>query len=500
MRRTVARILVLVLSLCLLVPMLPAQTFAQEDGEAENISSVSLVKEAQSVSSSFPLFDGDMRVTTLIGSNGWMELEHAGGIGSIYLIFSTAYDEIRLSDPVTGEEHSVDVGSMLHKYVDVREYFGTAPERLRITFGAEPVRINEMYVFGPGEVPGWVQKWETCPEGEADLLLFSTHCDDEQLFFAGLLPYYAGELEMKVQVAFFTNHWNVNAYRAHEMLNGLWAVGVRFYPVMGEFPDFFTNSVQNAYDLYRVQGYPKEMLEGFIVEQLRRFRPLVAVGHDLEGEYGHGVHMMYADTLTTALNAAADPNMYPESAEAYGVWDVPKTYLHLYPENQIVMDWDRPLTRFDGKTAYEVTRDLGFPCHASQLNQYRWYFQGADTAKDVQQYSPCEFGLFRSLVGDDVKKDDFFENIPEDYRRASEPASATEPETVPEETQEATVVQETQDQATEPQQTIEETSVSEREQSVQTASIGGNWLIFPAIGVIVLIGLAVAVDRLQKNR
>lgn len=496
MRRTIARILVLALCLCLLVPLLPAQGYAQETGEAENISDVSLVTASQSVASLYPLFDGKERVNTLIGDGGWMELESEGGIGSLYLLFEVEYPGFVLSDPTTGEEYTVETEGFLHKYVDIREYFGTEPQKLRISFENGPIRVDEIYVFGPGQVPGWVQQWEPSADGEADLVLFSTHCDDEQLFFAGLLPYYAGELGLKVQLVYLTDHRNLTNARVHEMLNGLWAVGVRCYPVLGPFPDYFTNSLQNAYDLYRVQGYSQEKLEGYVVEQLRRFRPLVAVGHDLEGEYGHGAHRMFADLLTTSLKAAADPERYPESAETYGTWDVPKTYLHLYPENKIVMDWDRPLTHFDGKTAYEVTRDLGFPCHVTQVPQYAWYYQGAETAKDVSQYSPCEYGLFRSTVGDDVKKDDFFENIPADYREAAEAAAVTEPETVPEETEEPTEAQ------TEPEQTTEpvETEAAERELPGQTSAIGGNWLIYPAIGVLVLIGLAVAVDRLQKSK
>ena len=125
--------------------------------------------------------------------------------------------------------------------------------------------------------------------------------------------------------------------------------------------------------------------------------------------------MLYADLLTQALEAAADESQFPESARRYGVWDTPKTYLHLYEENPIVMDWDRPLSRFDGMSAYQVTKQLGFPCHASQTDQYYWYFNWnlgtEDHATDIQRYSPCLYGLYRSTVGEDVEKNDFFENL-----------------------------------------------------------------------------------------
>ena len=81
------------------------------------------------------------------------------------------------------------------------------------------------------------------------------------------------------------------------------------------------------------------------MEYLRRFRPQVVVGHDPNGEYGHPQHIINTETLMDALTLAADPTYSEETAADYGVWDVPKTYLHLYGENRITMDWDRPLAR-----------------------------------------------------------------------------------------------------------------------------------------------------------
>ena len=137
----------------------------------------------------------------------------------------------------------------------------------------------------------------------------------------------------------------------------------------------------------------------------------MAVGHDLRGEYGHGMHMIYAELLCGAVEISSDTTRFPESAETFGAWDVPKTYLHLYPENQIVMDWDIPMESFRGMTAFEVTRDLGFPSHVSQQTYYSWYFDGIHAASEIREYSPCIFGLYRSTVGEDQQKRDFFENV-----------------------------------------------------------------------------------------
>ena len=111
-----------------------------------------------------------------------------------------------------------------------------------------------------------------------------------------------------------------------------------------------------------------------------------------------------------------EPNAFPESAEAYGTWDVPKTYLHLLEENPIVIDYDTPLERFDGLTAYQVSQKLGFPCHMSQqgymftpwLNGYNGEFT---KVTQIQTYNPAYFGLYRTTIGVDALKNDFMENI-----------------------------------------------------------------------------------------
>jgi len=223
--------------------------------------------------------------------------------------------------------------------------------------------------------------------------------------------------------------------RSHEMLDGLWAVGVRHYPVFGPFGDYNSGSLAQALEIYRNKGIRQEDMLSFVVENIRRFRPKAAVGHDLQGEYGHGMHMLYADLLCKAVAVSHDPTQFPESAERYGCWDVPKTYLHLYPENEIWMDWDEPLESFGGMTAFQVTRDLGFPCHVSQQSYYRWYFQWIEAAADIPEYSPCAYGLYRSTVGPDVCKQDLFENLTtyaqdaqaEAELKAWQEASQTEP-------------------------------------------------------------------------
>lgn len=75
--------------------------------------------------------------------------------------------------------------------------------------------------------------------------------------------------------------------RGHERLNGLWEMGIRHYPILGTMEDSGTHSMETVANLHK-----KDDLKGWQVTQIRRFQPLVVVGHDLDGEYGNGQHKL----------------------------------------------------------------------------------------------------------------------------------------------------------------------------------------------------------------
>lgn len=408
MAASIRRVLIALFCLCALAVLAPPAG-AQEP--AIDISKEAVIDGHLGFDQRSALFDHVHTSPAKYPDHSWLRVSSPGGIGSVYLIFHYEYGVYTITDNDTGQTAEVGQNNFLHDYVDLTALFGHAPGSITLSFDAGPLYLCEMYLFGPGQPPDFVQRWQPPAEGEADLLLFSAHGDDEQLFFAGILPYYAGQLGRRVQVVYLTNHRNNMPFRCHEMLDGLYACGDTIYPVFGAFKDHKTKSLKGAYDHMERVGVSRETLLGFVVEQLRRFRPLVAVTHDINGEYGHGQHMLLADLVMKACFISADPGEYPELAERYGLWDVPKTYLHLYPENEITLDWDVPLSRFDGMTALEVSRDLGFACHKSQRDDFLWFYSQGKPAKELKKYSPCFYGLYRSTLGPDEGRNDFFENI-----------------------------------------------------------------------------------------
>ena len=148
-------------------------------------------------------------------------------IYGIYIIYEMKSIEGTISNDF--KTNNIGINGFLHEYIDVDKLIGYSNE-LTLNYN-EDVKIGEIYVLSKGDLPEYVEVWNT-PCEEADLLLFSTHSDDEQLFFAGLIPSMVAEGK-KIQVVYFTNH-NDTPARLDEQLNGLWTVGLKNYPVFGE--------------------------------------------------------------------------------------------------------------------------------------------------------------------------------------------------------------------------------------------------------------------------
>lgn len=347
-----------------------------------------------------------------------LTLKASEEISGIYIVWQKPYGGWTLTSGGTTQNCGTE--GFLHEYIAVEN----PSSEITLTLPDKNTEICELYAFTQGELPDWVQVWSP-PCEKADLMLLSTHSDDEQLFFLGVLPTYAGEKGLKVQVVYLTNHWDTES-RPHEQLNGLWTVGVHNYPIIGSFPDDPDTLSQDGEAVSETLArsldiFGKEKLIVFQKEMLERFEPQVVIAHDIEGEYHHGAHMANTWSLQQALERSS--------------WSVPKVYIHLWQENEIIMDWDQPLQAFSGKTAYEVSK-AGYACHESQ--QWTWFtkwIQGAgiQKASDIKKYSPCRYGLYRTTVGQDEQKNDFMEHITPYTDPTPEPIAT--PNASPQETQ-----------------------------------------------------------------
>lgn len=393
---------------------------------------------------------------------------------AVYLVWNTIPGTYTVTS--SNADYTLEDG-FLHKLVEFDS--PTDSFRLECASGGE---LCDIYLFSGQDYPDFVQKWEAnCKQ--ADILVLSAHADDEYLMFGGTIPYYAKERGLQVQVVYLTTHFEEQP-RPHELLNGLWTAGVRNYPVfgiIGDIPLHPIHSLEEAAALYDLNN----VLEWF-VEQIRIFKPSVIVTHDVNGEYGHGAHMLAAKTVQDAVGVSADPAYFPDSANKYGVWDVPKTYLHFWKENTVVMDWEQPLDSFGGLTARDAA-ELAYNEHKSQ---HKWDF----IVGYQEQYDIRMFGLYRTLVGVDEKAD-FMDHIEpvrtEEETKAPEPESTTSKETS--EITETTVWQE----ATE---ITETTAAKQPSKEQQKYSNTPDIIIICLIALMAVLMAAIALIIIKKHR
>ena len=345
-------------------------------------------------------------------------------------------------------------------------------KKIRILSTTEKKNIlgfNEIYAFGQGEAPDWVQRWEP-PLEKADLMILVAHPDDELLFTGGAIPTYSAERGNAVQVAYLSPS---NPTRRSEALNGLWHMGVRNYPVFGNFSDRYAKTGK-AKDAYKEAGGKQKVLD-WVTELYRRFKPEVVVTQAENGEYGHPQHKMIADAAKECFTLAADAAQSPDSASAYGTWQVRKLYLHLYGDeaDQTVLDWDQPLSAFDGKTGAELAAEA-FALHVSQkgmgagkgakFEEFKVETTGA------KKYPYDHFGLYATEVGADEAKNDFLEHI----ASAAQPAKVkeTEPEESTEEAPASDAEEKPAEEPAEDEEPLEEEVSEETEEDVTEEETG----------------------------
>ncbi len=269
----------------------------------------------------------------------------------------------------------------LHEYVELE-----TPVRECTIELAKAAGICEVYMYPEDEIPEDIQRWETLPK-DADMLVFVTHAGDEIIDFGALLAEYAAHRQLFVQVAYMCEYVTAEEkIKEHEMLDSLWKLGVKYYPVKGNFRNKRLIKLDQAKLFY---GYDK-VLE-FVTENIRKYRPMVVIGPDPKGEYGNGAHMLLANAVTEAVNLTPDSAFLGESAGKYGTWNVPKTYLHKYDlgtGKTINIDLANGIWDIVKKAYDERITDTW--CGT--------YISNARYTVDGDNY----FGLYRSTVGADT--------------------------------------------------------------------------------------------------
>lgn len=329
---------------------------------------------------------------------GWIRIDapEGGTVGAVTVCFDSVTLPWRLEVP-DGEGWTAVFtceNGFLHETVRLEN---PAPSvRIAAPSGEDRLAVAELRVWGPGDLPESAQHWEPTHE-KADILFLAAHADDELIFFGGAIPTYDTERGYRVVVAYLIN---CGTERCHELLDGLWSMGVRHYPVLGPYHDRYSTDVDRAYSL--MGG--KNRVWNWVVALVRQYKPEVVVTHAWGGEYGHGQHQVCARSMVKAFSKAADPGSFTASVEPWGTWQIKKLYLHLWKENPITMDWSVPLASLDGVTGIGAA-ERAFEFHVSQ------HSTNMDVKHTGVRYDNTKFGLYGTTVGPDVVGGDFMENI-----------------------------------------------------------------------------------------
>ena len=399
-----------VILLCALVLALCGAAHADE---AENITGSCTVKLCSKNFKAAKITDGlytsywESDKTT----HPWITVSSRNPIYGLYLCFQKMPEHYLVQREKSGGEWETlyEGDTRFHHmyypidgYKHLRVY---VPDKGKTTMG-----FNEIFAFGEGDIPDWVQRWEPVPE-KTEMLFLATHPDDEILFLGSAIAWYGIEKRRNITVAYLTKS---NTTRRSEALNGLWELGIRTYPVFGEFRDVYANPNRVSQSYKETGG--KDKVQGWVTELYRRLKPEVVVTQDLEGEYGHPQHKMVADAACAAFDLAADAGQYPDSLDQYGTWEVKKLYVHLYgkPGEQVEFDWTVPLESLGGQTPNERSADA-YAMHKTQAGQGRKYsgvfIPFSVEEFGVKRYPNNIFGLYATRVGPDTGHDDMLENI-----------------------------------------------------------------------------------------
>lgn len=350
-------------------------------------------------SSGSKLHDEDRTSTLTLSPGTVITVSSQTDMHGIYIIWDSLVPEWTLR--IDGQEYTYGKYGYVHEYVELP----VMTSKLEIvipdgkSLGDRPgtvsgMRIGDIYAFESANLPSFVQLWEP-PTDQADIMIVTTHSDDEQIFFGGFLPVYQAEQGMSVQYVYLTQHWVYDAaskIREHEKLDGIYLAGARNYPITSDISDNWSETADEAAKIS-----PYELGESFVAEAIRRCKPQVVVTHDFAGEYGHGQHMYCCNCTITAFDNASDSSKYTDSVAKYGTWAPSKLYIHLLEDNNIKLDLRQPLTSFGGKTAIEVARQA-YKCYESQ--QWCWF-----TIDDYGETDNSSFGLYRTTVGSDTCAD-----------------------------------------------------------------------------------------------
>ena len=400
MTKQLLRIILIVAIAFLTLPILPFHTSAAAEDQAENLSAKCKYSGDFSLHDE-RLRDSDFDTVQRVAKGKTLSIswDDSVPVASVYLSFYSApvaYTVMQYDG--SGAKLSEEPGILLYNNL-----IGVLPETRKVSIRADEDNCSfcSLYALGNGSIFDYHPFAPTIEK--ADYMTFAMHPDDDVLFLGAIYPIYEADRGLSgISMIMSTKlPEKFQRERRQEDLNGAWILGLKTQPVFGGFPDI----PQNYYDKFH-HTFTKDDVTRYAVTMIRTYRPEVVMTQDLNGEYGHWQHKVLAEGVLAAVPLAADPDYQPKGYPKTEPWEVKKLYIHLYSQNKLTLDVDRPIAALGGKSAFE-TASQAFLMHPTQTRKDNHHVSKTE-------YSLAEFGLAYTTVGEDTAgMNDMFEHIDE---------------------------------------------------------------------------------------
>lgn len=383
----------LLLALCLL--MAGTAVYA---GESRDVSKRAVFKRDGSNKSTVRVNDNDMCTAIVLeaGEHLTVRAGDKSALGWLFLRFGGTLAPFTVTE-LDGKDNVLREQKLSPDMMSMPVALGEDCRSAVICCGTEKLSLSEVSVYTKGTLPESVPVFSKSLE-RTDMLIITTHPDDEWLFLGAVYPIFCREQGHTGAFAYITTP---SRGRLHEALNGLYTAGVRNMPFFLDFKD-----IDRSAPAEQKAEFKEEEVVLALVRLFRQVRPLVVVTQDpLKGEYGHWQHILGANAAFKAVGLAGDPTFDPESAAEYGAWSPLKLYQHMVTDNGITLDCKAPLSSYGGKSALSVAK-AAYKCHKSQLG-----YSFSPSIEEGNYGDLRLYGLTYSAVGPDTGND-MFEHIP----------------------------------------------------------------------------------------
>ena len=147
---------------------------------------VDATAESKDFRSTDAMLDGKRTSYAVADGQSLLTLTKTGDAVHLYIEFDLVPDSWTLTDPATGKSFVAGKNGFLHEYINIPQVLGDRADSFELRFPSG-TSIADIYLYSEGELPSHLQTWSE-PLEEVDIMLISSHSDDEQLFFAGVLP------------------------------------------------------------------------------------------------------------------------------------------------------------------------------------------------------------------------------------------------------------------------------------------------------------------------